>query len=446
MVTSFVMGTRALYEWAHEHPALEMRASDYANDPVVIARNDNMISINSALAVDLTGQVASDTIMGKFFSGIGGQVDFVRGAARSKGGKAIIALPSTAKNGTLSRIQAAFEAGAGVVTSRGDVRYVVTEYGIADLWGKSIRERAVALIEIAHPDFRAELLAGAKQRHFVFGDQKISTAVYPWKDARTERLLGGAELTVRPARVTDEEALQRLFYELSEASIQQKFLSAKRVHTHEEMQALLDVDYQARLALVACAPGTDEIIAFARYEVDASTALARTEFVVRDDWQGRGVGTLLLRRMGRDRPQRRPQGLLRRRTCHQREHAARLPPERAVSAQSAGGRCRPRRSLLRVEHGSFGPSAGSRPRIAARATRAVRASPASGLATQATRSSALRPCPSPRFSGRTYAHAKFPTLYCVLAESTRSTARSSRCSRTCRSIRRLRGGESCEGS
>ena len=135
IVTSFLMGTQKLYEWAHDNPALEMRQSAFTNDPFQIARNEQMIAINSALAVDLTGQVAADTVRGKFFSGIGGQVDFIRGAARSRGGKPIIALPSTAKGGTVSRITPVFEEGAGVVTSRGDIHYVVTEYGVADLWG-----------------------------------------------------------------------------------------------------------------------------------------------------------------------------------------------------------------------------------------------------------------------------------------------------------------------
>lgn len=172
MVTSFVMGSRALYEWAHDNPALELRGSDFTNAPPVIARNDRMISVSSALAVDLTGQVAADTLHGKFFSGIGGQVDFVRGAALSRGGKSIIALRSTARGGTVSRIVAALEEGAGVVTSRGDVRYVVTEYGVADLWGKPVRERALALIGIAHPDFRDELRARAEQRHYLFADPR----------------------------------------------------------------------------------------------------------------------------------------------------------------------------------------------------------------------------------------------------------------------------------
>ena len=168
IVTSFVMGTRALYDWVDDNAAVEMRPSSFTNDTFQIARNDQMVALNSALAVDLTGQVAADSIGGRFFSGIGGQVDFIRGSARSKGGKPIIALPSTAKNGEISRIVAVLEEGAGIVTSRGDIHYVVTEYGVADLWGKNIRQRTMALIGIAHPDFRGELLAAAKARKYIF--------------------------------------------------------------------------------------------------------------------------------------------------------------------------------------------------------------------------------------------------------------------------------------
>jgi acyl-CoA hydrolase len=166
-VTSFVMGSRKLYEWIHDNPAIELRPSEFTNDPMTIARHDDLVAINSAVAIDLTGQVAEDTVMGRFFSGIGGQVDFIRGAARSRGGKPILAFPSTTKGGSVSRVLPAFEEGAGIVTSRGDVHYVVTEYGIADLWGKSVRQRALGLIAIAHPDYRAELLGAAKQRRYL---------------------------------------------------------------------------------------------------------------------------------------------------------------------------------------------------------------------------------------------------------------------------------------
>jgi GNAT superfamily N-acetyltransferase len=299
LVTSFLMGSTSLYRWAHDNPAIEMRPSEFTNDPFTIARNDRMIAINSALGVDLTGQVAADTLMGRFFSGIGGQVDFIRGAARSRDGKAIIALPSTAKQGQLSRIQPVLEAGAGIVTSRGDVHYVVTEYGIADLWGKNIRQRSLALIEIAHPDFRGELLAAAKERHYVFPDQIAPRAVYPWEQERRERLRRGDEVVVRPMRLSDAEPLRDLFYRLSDGSTYQRFLGYKRTHPREEIQKLVDLDYEQSVALVVCVPnaGGEEIAAMARYDVDLATGLADIAFVVRDEWQHLGVGSLLMRRM-----------------------------------------------------------------------------------------------------------------------------------------------------
>lgn len=157
IVSSFAMGSRELYDYIDNNPMFEFRPSHYVNDPFLIANNDKMTAINSAIEVDLTGQVCSDSMGETIYSGIGGQVDFIRGAARANGGRPIIALPSTAQKGRLSRIAARLSPGAGVVTSRGDVHYVVTEYGIADLFGKNLRQRAEALIEIAHPDFRSEL-------------------------------------------------------------------------------------------------------------------------------------------------------------------------------------------------------------------------------------------------------------------------------------------------
>ncbi len=163
IIVGFALGTKNLFEFVDNNPIFEFHPTAYTNDPALIARNDNMVAINSALQVDLTGQVCSDSIGNQFYSGIGGQVDFLRGASRSKGGKPIIAMASTAKNGTISRILPMLSPGAGVVTSRGLVRYVVTEYGVAYLHGKSIRERAKALIEIAHPRFRDELYEYCEQ-------------------------------------------------------------------------------------------------------------------------------------------------------------------------------------------------------------------------------------------------------------------------------------------
>jgi acyl-CoA hydrolase len=162
-VTSFCMGTRRLYDRISDNPFFEFRPTEFVNDPFVIARNEKLLSINSALQVDLTGQVCADSVGSHFYSGVGGQVDFIRGAARSVGGRSIIALPSTAKAGTISRIVPTLTDGAGVVTTRAHVRTIVTEYGVAELFGRSLRERAAALIAIAHPDFRDELRASLRE-------------------------------------------------------------------------------------------------------------------------------------------------------------------------------------------------------------------------------------------------------------------------------------------
>lgn len=162
VIAGFALGSKMLFDFIDNNPIFEFHPSQYTNDPFVISQNDRMVAINSAIEVDLTGQVCSDSIGGSMYSGIGGQVDFLRGAARSKGGLPIIALPSTAKNGKVSRIVPVLHPGSGVVTSRGDVHYVVTEYGVAYLHGKSLRQRADALIAIAHPDFRDQLLDCAR--------------------------------------------------------------------------------------------------------------------------------------------------------------------------------------------------------------------------------------------------------------------------------------------
>ena len=167
IVSSFCFGTRRLYDYIDDNPIFEMRPTEFTNDPFRIAQNAKMVAISSALEIDLTGQICADSIGTRFYSGFGGQLDFMRGAARSEGGKAIIALPSRAKKGTVSRIVPALAPGAGVVTTRADVHYVVTEFGVADLHGRTVRERARALIDIAHPSFREELLRGARERKLI---------------------------------------------------------------------------------------------------------------------------------------------------------------------------------------------------------------------------------------------------------------------------------------
>jgi acyl-CoA hydrolase len=163
VVSSFVIGTNKVHDFIHNNPLIEFRSSKFVNDPVNVSRNDNMISINSAIQVDLSGQVCSDSMGTRIFSGFGGQVDFVRGAMRSKGGRSILAFPSTTKNDTISKIVPMLTPGSGVVTSRADVQTIITEYGIADLYGKTLRERTKLLINISHPNFREELEQKARE-------------------------------------------------------------------------------------------------------------------------------------------------------------------------------------------------------------------------------------------------------------------------------------------
>jgi len=167
IISSFVLGSKRTFDFLDNNPFVEFHPTEYVNDPFVIAQNDKMVAINSAIAIDITGQVCADSMGRSIYSGFGGQVDFMRGARRSRGGKPIIALPSTAKDGKVSRIVDALEEGSGVVTSRADVQYVVTEYGVANLFGRSLRERALALIGCAHPDFRDELRGAARKRNLL---------------------------------------------------------------------------------------------------------------------------------------------------------------------------------------------------------------------------------------------------------------------------------------
>lgn len=296
VVTSFCLGSRRLYDFVDNNPAFEFRPCDYTNDPALISQNEKMTAINSALEIDLTGQVCSESLGQVFYSGLGGQVDFIRGAAASKGGKPIMALPSTAAGGIMSRIVPSLSPGAGVMITRGDIHYVVTEYGIAYLHGKNIRERALALISIAHPKFRAQLLEEAKAHRYIYGDQLMPVGIYPC-ELETTITFRGERVFFRPIKATDESMIQDLFYTLSDRSIYQRYFSALRVLSHQTAQTMTTLDYEKEMAIVGLVRERDRerIIAVGRYGLlGESSDLAEMAFTVRDDWQNIGIGTFLL--------------------------------------------------------------------------------------------------------------------------------------------------------
>ncbi|MCU0608528.1 MAG: GNAT family N-acetyltransferase [Chitinispirillaceae bacterium] len=299
IVASFCLGTRKLYDYIHENPMFEFRPSEYVNDPFVISQHAKMVAVNVAIEIDMTGQVCSDSIGFNFYSGVGGQVDFNRGAARAREGKAIIALPSTTKDGKISRIVPKLTEGAGVVLSRADVHYVVTEYGIADLFGKNIRERVQALAEIAHPDYRNEILKEAKNRRYIYADQKElpqGAVDYPREFETTRILNDGTALFMRPIKPSDDKSLRDMFYALSEKSIAFRFFQSIKAFPLKFIQDFTAIDFSKDMAMAAFVKdsGGEQVVGIAHYYLNPATMRAEVSFLVRDDWQTKGLGTDLL--------------------------------------------------------------------------------------------------------------------------------------------------------
>ncbi len=299
VVTSLCMGSDKIYRYVDNNPAFYFRSSEFVNDPTVIARNDNLISISSALEVDLTGQICSDSMGYLFYSGIGDQVDFLRGSAMSRGGFSIIALPSTAHKGEISRIVPHLSEGAGVATTRGDVNFVITEYGIAELQGKGIYQRVMELAQIAHPKFREELIEVAKKRHYIFADQMPPSTedllfLEGYKD--TMKLKNGKVVEFRPLLPSDEFAYRNFFYSLQEKTIYMRFFYKMKIFSHEVVQKQwASVDYHKNMSIIGLIQkgGHKEIMAIGTYAQE-SDERAEVAFVVREDFQGLGVASHLL--------------------------------------------------------------------------------------------------------------------------------------------------------
>ena len=247
-------GIHDTYEFINDNPAIDFRTIDYTNNPLTIARQKNMVAINAALQIDLTGQSTSESIGSIFYSGIGGHADFMRGALLAPGGKTILALRSTSNDGQHSRIVPRLDTGAGVSLTRGDIHYVVTEYGIAYLHGKNIRQRAMSLIAIAHPKFKPSLILQAKECGLIYKDQAFipgERGNYPEFLETQRRTSDGLNLLLRPVRISDEALIKDFFYSLSDQSMYRRFMSVRTDMPHERLQNFVVIDYTREMVILA---------------------------------------------------------------------------------------------------------------------------------------------------------------------------------------------------
>ncbi len=299
-VATFCMGKKETYDYLHDNPAVAFHEIGYTNDPLVIARIRNMTAINSGLQIDLTGQATAVSLGQSFYSGIGGQADFMRGAILAPGGRTILALPSTAKEGEISRIVPVLDEGAGVTLVRGDVHYVITEYGIAYLHGKNIRERAMELSAIAHPKFRSWLISEAKRRSLVYKDQafiagKRGESPEEFEVHRTSS--HGLAMLMRPVKISDEPLLKDFFYSLSDESVRRRFISSRTDMPHERLQDFVIIDYTREMVILAVRQQDEieEVVGVGQYGIDEKSHTAEVALVVRDAYHDLGVGTELLK-------------------------------------------------------------------------------------------------------------------------------------------------------
>ncbi len=297
-VCSLAMGTKRLYDYCHDNPDIEFYPVDYTDDPRIIAQNENVTAIVTGFEVDLTGQVSIDSLGPRMMSGPGGHVDFLRGAALSKGGKTIVALPSTAISGTISRIVPTLKPGAGVDLCRGDVHYIVTEFGVASLYDRSIRERVLELIRVAHPRYRSHLMAQARELRFIGKVELplVNGVLYPTA-YRIKKVFKEVEVEFRPIKPTDDSALREFFYRLPQESLYRRFFSIPKAIPLEKREELAFIDYEQVFSMVGTTrneEGNKQIIAEGRYIVDSDTDSAEWAITIHEKYQGIGIGSYLL--------------------------------------------------------------------------------------------------------------------------------------------------------
>jgi len=300
IICSNAIGNRDLYDLLDNNPAVEFHPSKYVNDPRKIAKNNKMVAMNVCRAIDLTGQVAADALPFNYFSGVTGILDFFRGASLSKGGKSILMMTSTRNGGKDSRIVPMLQ-NAAVVVPRSEVQYVVTEYGSVNLFGKSIQERAVALISIAHPDFRDRLFEEAKDLGLLGPERSLReemNSIYPLGLEET-RVLDRHPITFRPVKLTDERIIQEHYYGLDTIDVVSRFFHEKKSFVRKQIEHTFMIDYVKDLTILAVEgpPGFERVLAVGEYYLNPETLLAEIAFSVVKKWQGKGLSSIVIRKL-----------------------------------------------------------------------------------------------------------------------------------------------------
>ena len=300
IVTSFAMGSRDLYDAIDRNPLFCFQPIETVCDPVTLAAQHKLVSVIQAFAIHLSGQVCTDQFNGEFYGGLSAQGEFLRGASRSPGGKPIVCLASTTDDGGTSRIRAVLQAGEGSSVSRSEVHYVITEYGIAYLFGKSVRERGLLLIELAHPAFREALLEDAKRLGYIAADQTLrSESAYAVEEERVVALKDGKSVLLRPARASDADGIRALFFHLPAEDIYTRFFRRVRSLSTQDIQRLCNFNDRSEVGFVAVTGSREQetIVGQGCYFVNPSTNIGETAFLVDPDWQGTGVGSALQQRI-----------------------------------------------------------------------------------------------------------------------------------------------------
>ncbi len=300
LVASAALGSKNLYEFLHDNPAIEFHPSDYVNDPFIISRHNRMVSMNVAQAIDLTGQVAAEAAAQTYYAGVSGIPDFVHGARRSPGGKSILMLPSTSPDGKHSHVIPKLVDQA-VVVPRGDVHYVATEYGVVNLFGKSLQERVIAMISVAHPDFRDQLFHAAKKSGLIGSERNLGEAtrsVYP-VNLEDTIVVDHQVITIRPAKPVDERRIREHYYNLDKNDIFLRFFHEKTSFSTSDVESKSQIDYIKDMTLIGVVgeAGFGRVVAVAEYLLMIDSNMAEVAFTVAKDFQGKGVGKYFMRKL-----------------------------------------------------------------------------------------------------------------------------------------------------